>query len=644
VLPAGAPVAAEPVSDPLRTRVRAGTGLAAGWATAALLAAGLDATPFPSAPERGPAGQVDFTPAGTQPGLLAPLEPPVNCLACHGGSETPPQSQFLPMLTWSGSMMANATRDPLFWAALDVANADVPGAGDFCLRCHSPAGWLGGRVHKTGGGATVPGQDGCLLTGDLDDSDEAGNDFAGLTCHFCHRLMPTGPAGQTAPRENGNTWVDDSLFCTVNGRPGPCRKGPYAYPAGGPVAPPPHGWEYSPFHAASDICANCHDTSSPTTSQGPLRTLILPDGTDTGRPFPLERTASEWREADHADVIFADGFAAADLEGRLARGRTCQECHMRDSADAQARACVLEAEGSRTDDLPVHEFVGGNTWIPQVLKAAYGGPGQLDREAAYDRTTQWAREMLRTRTATLEVALDPWAPGPAPLRARVKVTNLSGHKLPTGYGEGRRMWIHVRARDGGGALLFESGAYDAATGTLTRDPQARVYEVRQGVWERYGQAGQCVVTDPQGREQFHFILSNCVALDNRIPPSGFRPDVETRPVGHAYPETWPGSGRLVNFDVAAYDVPVPPGTPLPVIVTATLRYQTASREYLEFLRDYAAENALPSENALCGRTGSVGPRDQTRGRYVYDLWAASGRSAPETLAVASASSASRRRP
>ena len=42
-------------------------------------------------------------------------------------------------------MMAQAGRDPLFWAALDVANNDVPGIGDFCLRCHSPAGWLDGR-------------------------------------------------------------------------------------------------------------------------------------------------------------------------------------------------------------------------------------------------------------------------------------------------------------------------------------------------------------------------------------------------------------------------------------------------------------------------------------------------------------------
>ena len=30
----------------------------------------------------------------------------------------------------------------------------------------------------------------------------------------------------------------------------------------------------------------------------------------------------------------------------------------------------------------------------------------------------------------------------------VRVTNESGHKLPTGYPAGRRMWLHVRAFDG----------------------------------------------------------------------------------------------------------------------------------------------------------------------------------------------------
>jgi hypothetical protein len=38
------------------------------------------------------------------------------------------------------SMMGNTLRDPLFLAALTVAEQDRPGVGDWCLRCHTPPG------------------------------------------------------------------------------------------------------------------------------------------------------------------------------------------------------------------------------------------------------------------------------------------------------------------------------------------------------------------------------------------------------------------------------------------------------------------------------------------------------------------------
>ncbi len=43
-------------------------------------------------------------------------------------------------------MMAQAGRDPVFYAALDIANADAGFAGEFCLRCHLPRAWVNGRI------------------------------------------------------------------------------------------------------------------------------------------------------------------------------------------------------------------------------------------------------------------------------------------------------------------------------------------------------------------------------------------------------------------------------------------------------------------------------------------------------------------
>ena len=62
----------------------------------------------------------------------------------------------------------------------------------------------------------------------------------------------------------------------------------------------------------------------------------------------------------------------------------------------------------------------------------------------------------------------------------VTVTNNTGHQLPPGYPEGRRMWINVQFFDGGDVLIGESGAYDSATGVLTHDAEAKIYETELG--------------------------------------------------------------------------------------------------------------------------------------------------------------------
>lgn len=578
---------------------------------------------------------IDFTPNGTQPGLQASLEEPDACSSCHGGAFDPNDAAFIPHSTWSGSMMANATRDPLFWAALDVANHDLPGVGDYCLRCHTPGGWLAGRVRKTGLVATplVNGENGCLLTGSLTDFDGKGNDYSGLTCHFCHRADDSGPQGQPTTIGNANLWIDDSLQCnTPDGGSffGPCRKGPYNYTPGGGVPAPPHGWEHSDYIGSSEFCGACHDVSTPDTSVGALKTLILNNGTDTGIPFPIERTYSEWLASSFADSMFRDGFDGATrataAPNVVGIDRSCQDCHMRSSQSANARACVFEAPGSRTNDLPVHEFVGANTWIPRILRDEYG----LERVAAFNRTIGWAEEMLSSRSATVDTVIQSFTGAGNPLVARVRVTNLSGHKLPTGYSEGRRMWLNVKVTDGNGATVFESGAYNAATGVLTEDSQIKVYEILQGQWNLNGN-NTCDVDDGNGRKLFHFVLNNCVAKDNRIPPQGFRggTNLEMQPVGYSYPEVSPGV--LAHWDDTTYTVPVPPGTVLPLTVAATLRFQIASKEYIEFLRDEAAEHSFPSENALCNRTSTVGPADQTRAHYMFDLWQTYDRAPPVNM-------------
>jgi hypothetical protein len=584
------------------------------------------------------AGGIDVTPHGTQPGLAVQLDESTVCAGCHGGFN-PTESQFMPHSTWSGSLMANAGRDPLFWAALDVANRDAPGVGDWCLRCHAPQGWYGGRVRKNGQGGVVNGTDGCLLLGDYDDPKGEENDFGGLTCHFCHRMKETGPSGPAPDRASGNVWLDDSLSC--DGNFGPCRFGPFSYHPGDPNEPP-HAWAYSRFTTSSQHCGTCHDVSSPLLGTGqPLRKLVLNDGTLTDFAFPAERTYSEWKQSRFGEAFLVDSFEdpAAGVAERAITD--CQDCHMRKSSAPTARACQQNPPGSRAGQLSVHEFAGGNPWIVRILKGLYGSPAQLDREAAFDRSAIWAEEMLTQNSANLALTLQPWTPGAGPLVARVTVTNKAGHKLPTGYSEGRRMWISVVARDAQNNVVFQSGAWNPATGVLTEDSQVKVYEVLQGQWN--ATTGQCVIADSSGRKQFHFVLNNCINKDNRIPPEGFTPataadplGVQLRPVGYTYPETAPGSGILVNHDTTSYSIALPADVPRPVSVTATLRFQVASKDYIEFLRNQAVENNQPSENMMCGRSWTIGPANKSRGEFMYDLWQdpAYGRSPPVDMVSA----------
>jgi len=95
---------------------------------------------------------------------------------------------------WRGSNMAQAARDPFFWAALAVAAQDSicafgrPNATDMCLRCHLPTGWLAMRSDPPNG------------------STMNGADFDGVTCVLCHRMIDPFFASTAAGTREGSDW------------------------------------------------------------------------------------------------------------------------------------------------------------------------------------------------------------------------------------------------------------------------------------------------------------------------------------------------------------------------------------------------------------------------------------------------------
>jgi uncharacterized repeat protein (TIGR01451 family) len=513
---------------------------------------------------------------GTQPNnLVDPILLPVGCDVCHSA----------PIYdTWQGSMMAQAGRDPLMWAALEIANRDAPDSGEYCLRCHTPKGWLEGRSQAADGSLLQPA--------DLD---------AGVSCDLCHRMVEPDPVDGNL--DEASTY-DASVRNAINPKPpldhtgsamlimdlSDNRRGPFSL--GISFGPHPNktfqtdflGRNQNDFVERSRLCGTCHNVDNPNLTWDPARQQYWPNAMgqpapsfDKGQLFTIETTYDEWLNSQYASTgVIAPRFAGAKPGGLVG---ACQDCHMPratgkaadDVLDPTYRDCV------NTGCLPVHEFVGGNTWVPQLLLDSRWRLNGLAYQNFISPVVDRATSMLR-RSATLTATLQT---SPNAQIVTLRVTNQTGHKLPTGYAEGRRMWINLKAYDAAGNLVFESGHYNPTTGILTQDANLKVYEVKQGMTPEL--AAQ--VNLPEG-ESFHFILNNTVVKDNRIPPHGFsQAALDTpglTPVGAVYQ---PGQ----YWDDTIYDLSAYPDV---ARIFATLYYQTSSKEYIDFLRDNGGVDAV----------------------------------------------------
>jgi len=286
-------------------------------------------------------------------------------------------------------------------------------------------------------------------------------------------------------------------------------------------------------------------------------------------PHPIDDTTyEEWQRSS-----FASGASA----------RSCQSCHM----PREPGSYPVGDGGGNRDRPPRHDFVGGNDWGPALLKAAFPGL----RDDAYDYTRAAAQANLR-QAARLEIKALPGDGGAGgKIDMTVRVTNLAGHKFPTGYADGRRAWLEVAVVDGTGAADVQSGLYNATTSELADDPQLRLYEAVHG---RGGSA------------EDHIVLHRQIIRDTRIPPAGFKPTPHTMPVG---PITFSdGAGGTVAYDDALFHVRLPATPGAQVTVRVRLYYQAMTASHVA---------ALASANTT-----------DDRGTKLMQLWQQTGGAAP----------------
>ena len=511
----------------------------------------------------------DFYLPGSQPEESGDLSTPAAC-SCHQQYDI----NVEPYFNWEGSMMSQSLRDQLFTATMSIARQDADSSADLCLRCHTPTGWLSGRSQPTNGSALIP------------------EDYTGVNCLFCHRLiMPAQPGENPYPLDPDyidpgysgtglSTYEADSTYMAdfisdhipehiANGMfvvtSDDERRGPYTNPD-----KPNHDFFYSPFHQKSEVCGTCHDVSNPVYTNNANGSYIL-NNVDEQSPefdpytmFPIERTYSEWKMSAYNTT--PGGITGTAFGGNKTSVSTCQDCHM---ADVTGKGVNRGNAPTRTD-LGLHDFTGGNTFMPEVLKTQYSGDVNRD---ALDSSISRATWMLQ-HAVTMEINVTG-------NELAVIVQNETGHKLPSGYPEGRRIWINVQVYDDNENLIEEFGHYDQNTAVLSHD-DTKVYEIKPGLTPALAAS-----LNMEAGPSFHFVLNDTVYSDNRIPPRGFTNAnfelIQSPPTGYVYDD-----GQYT--DTTRYTIATNRHS-----VTVALYYQTTSKEYIDFL---VSENITDSNGSL----------------------------------------------
>jgi hypothetical protein len=621
----------------------------------------------------------DIQQPGTQPLEISNLESPNKCDNCHGGYN----SAVEPAHNWRGSMMALAGRDPIFWATVAVAEQGFDGVGDLCIRCHSTGGWLAGRSTPTDGSG--------LAAGDSD----------GVDCDYCHKLTnPNDLEYQGVMNEpfvaNDGTAVPEGYYGSGMSSMwgGGDKLGPYI------DAEARHKFMRSKFHRDVDFCGTCHDVSNAVvgnlaSNHGTLFNSAVEANSKLGGPVDgkaafnnppfrygvVERTFSEYKSGAISSTRVDDysnlpddlkggvleaiylaatngGSQSADYQNPYApRYFSCQTCHMRPVTGTGANKRDVPV---RTD-LPLHDMTGGNYWMASVIEyldgegklRLGGGMNSLQINAMRDGALR-AEQQLRL-AASLGVEGN-----------EVKIINHTGHKLISGYPEGRRMWLNIKWYDAAGVLLREDGAY-GTIGVVVSKPSdgsdmevksiidlegtnTRIYEAHYAVtrdwavtiealhdpefelsYDRTGgilcTVGEFLLDDTaedkkaackgDHHDTFHFALNNYVSRDNRIPPYGMSYDEAERRNASPLPQDQyygkPG-GTYDYYDKLNLN---PPGGAKSA--TIDLLYQPTSWEYIQFL--YLAND---------GTSSFLGDE----GNNMLDAWLTTGMAEPLVMASA----------
>jgi hypothetical protein len=467
-----------------------------------------------------------------------------------------------------------------------------------------------------------------------------------------------------------------------------------------PVLPTGNGGSPSPnnFIRSSEMCGSCHELTVPVLNHG----------------MPEQRTFSEWKYSAYSKP----GNVIVDpLNKRTGTGvERCQDCHMPtlkheytdlDPGSYNADPWLVGGfpygkNRSAQGGTAFHKLTGANRDLPQMMKILYPEvdlevigaptgkdprvfPGMLsDRGPMFDRATQNTEITLRDGVdvgiiqAPTEVAGQPGI-----YEMKVRVTNKSGHRIPSGYPDGRRFWLSVNVKDAAaGSTVYQSGVYDQANAELqtaagvpfnralgnvidaTTANAVMVYERVTGTCT--DAAGAAIFPDalagtPANCASSPSLLNNFILFDNRIPPKGldyaqarlsgvkfWNYDAATK-VPAEDVSRFSADQLAGGYDEVTYRFAAAPGAVL--TASAEIYWQTHTREFMEHLRTSDTSTVRPEgppnpldpnypmtpnylANSINGQPLSAytaldgTPLNDNWGGIAYASWLATGKGAP----------------
>ncbi len=394
------------------------------------------------------------------------------CETCHGPSSIAMQdadrNDVSVVTDWQSTMMALSAKDPFWRAQVSLETLLNPphqqALETICTRCHAPMGYFA-AFHDGQNSYSVAQME----------SDQIALD--GVSCNVCHQML----SDKFGNAFNGDL-VIDTTFKIYGQYPAPDSFSMTTWSGYEPV--------FSTHIQESALCGTCHTL---------ITNSVDTNGQFTGQTFVEQAIYHEWLNSSFpADTT------------------TCNTCHSPPIND-------LVIQSSQPIGLPGrtpygrHHYHGGNSFMLKLMKANKDSLGLVPTDVHFDSTINRTKRLLQNKT--LDMQLSSIGRNADTARFDLALTNLCGHKFPSGY-PSRRAFVTFYVFDDQGDTLFQSGRLKS---------DYYVNGVNQDYEPHYN-----VINSPDQVQMYEMVMLNSVGQvtttlenafesvkDNRLPPEGF---------------------------------------------------------------------------------------------------------------------------